>query len=291
MSSTLSRTESSDCGRCVGEIEAVALGHRDSARVHPLGSGPAGAVEHGAVGEGLASVGGSQLTQSVVALVEKEDPIDLGLLGLTGDREDRLLTDVLGLVGHPPDAVDDRQQGEEIAQRRRVALAFFHQVVEDLLEGPLDLPGHRLGALRQLGVAGVESLECLTEHQLGLLGDQFQVVGKRLRRLSGKLDLLASDGDGVVADALQRDVEPQGRGDEAKMPGAWQMPRHERVTELVRSSNLTVDGQVTQDDLAGQSSVIDQHAVHRLVKASRTFAPVSASCARISARSCSSRSS
>ena len=56
-----------------------------------------------------------------------------------------------------------------------------------------------------------------------------EVGEQRLRRRLLELERLAADGGGVVADALELEVDAQHRGDEAKVPRRGQVARDEGV--------------------------------------------------------------
>ena len=72
--------------------------------------------------------------QAVVVLVEEQDVVDLGRLGLAGDREDGLLADVLGLVATRLRRLKMISMIEEVADLLGFRLAFLDQVGEDHVE-------------------------------------------------------------------------------------------------------------------------------------------------------------
>gem|GEM_PF-4964248 len=144
-----------------GQIDTALLQQADHLRRRRTGA-TAEAAEFAPLGEILAGDGLGNRTEDAVVLVEEEDAKDLARLGLPGDREYRLLADVLGLVGNALERIENAQVGEEILDAE--VFPFGDQIGEDDVEGPLDLIGHDHRRPGLLGVAVDEGANRLLEH-------------------------------------------------------------------------------------------------------------------------------
>ena len=90
-----------------------------------------------------------------VALVEEQNAVRLGCLRLAGNGEDRLLADVLRLIHHALEHVEDSVEREQIANRPRSRFCLSREVLEAPTE-QADGVGH---GLRTAGEIGVPLLE------------------------------------------------------------------------------------------------------------------------------------
>jgi hypothetical protein len=127
---------------------------------------------------------------AVVPLVHEEHVVDLGLLGLSRDREDRLLADVLGLVGDPVERVEDHEQREQIAERPRRSLPELDQVGEGARE-EVGRARHALGAARHLRVALVERPQRFGEDTASVVRVLLHIQGDLAGRCARELHRLA----------------------------------------------------------------------------------------------------
>ena len=103
------------------------------------------------------------MTPAGVLGVNEENAIALGFLGLPCGGEDGLLADVLGLITHAFEPIEDGQKSEDVLDGTLAFLILSQQVGEDPLEATVDLRRHTHGAACQVRVPISEGLESLKQ--------------------------------------------------------------------------------------------------------------------------------
>ena len=241
-----------------GEVEAVRLDELEQLGSQSIGGRPARAHEDTALGVVLARPCLAELTGAIVALIDEQDSEGLRRFGLAGGGEDGLLADVLGLVGDALEAVQDDEQSVQLGQRAALDLAFVQQVGEQLAHHrPLRL-GEPERAAREVGAAFAKRLERAMQEVAPVRRHQLEVAEQRLRWRTRELQRLTTDGGGVVADALELEIDAQHRRNEPQMARRGQVSRDKGVAARVDVADQPVDPVVAEDRAGGEHAV----AVH-----------------------------